>query len=286
MWLVARKWLWLLSIKSDWGWRSDWEIKDLCRLDVTSWCGVYHVNSTNWVEVQSLVTYSRTIKLRVQITQKNIWMKAYNMTKQTQVSAFDNLFNVTQPRQFGNCGTWYMKSISCDACGNPQVSPIYLQRSLFTHLHCMLGCRWRKWNTTKVWRQDWHCVKHPYCLSLQQQNTWKPTWKTTWWGNVCLMQRTMYSVSDSVSSTGLCDDLNNGPRLASRGTAASCSVNTQNTRQACGNTRPYEPHVYTIFVDNTISVLTMFPLSFTNMHIYSRTLHSPYLRQYDPIKFS
>ena len=38
------------------------------------------------------------------------------------------------------------------------------------------------------------------------------------------MQRTMYSVSDSVSSTGLCDDLNSGPRFASRGTAASCSV--------------------------------------------------------------
>ena len=61
----------------------------------------------------------------------------------------------------------------------------------------------------------------------QQQHRWMQllhTWKTTWWGNVCLTQRTMYSVSDSVSSTGLCDDLNSGPRFASRGTAASCSV--------------------------------------------------------------
>jgi len=55
------------------------------------------------------------------------------------------------------------------------------------------------------------------------------TWKTTWWGKVCLTQRTMYSVSDSVSSSGLCDDLKSGPRFASRGTAASCSVHPHTT---------------------------------------------------------
>ena len=43
---------------------------------------------------------------------------------------------------------------------------------------------------------------------------------------VCLTHRTMYSVSDSVSSTGRFEDLNSGPRLANSGTAPNCSAYT------------------------------------------------------------
>lgn len=42
--------------------------------------------------------------------------------------------------------------------------------------------------------------------------------------NVCLMQRTTYSVSASVSCTGS-EDLKSGPRPWNSGMAASCSVN-------------------------------------------------------------
>lgn len=42
--------------------------------------------------------------------------------------------------------------------------------------------------------------------------------------NVCLMQRTTYSVSASVSCTGS-EDLKSGPRPWNSGIAASCSVN-------------------------------------------------------------
>ena len=42
----------------------------------------------------------------------------------------------------------------------------------------------------------------------------------------CLTHRTMYSVSDSVNSTGRLEDLNSGPRLANSGTAPSCSAYT------------------------------------------------------------
>lgn len=41
--------------------------------------------------------------------------------------------------------------------------------------------------------------------------------------NVCLMQRTTYSVSASVSCTGS-EDLNSGPRPWNSGMAPSCSV--------------------------------------------------------------
>lgn len=41
--------------------------------------------------------------------------------------------------------------------------------------------------------------------------------------NVCLMQRTTYSVSASVSCTGS-EDLKSGPRPWNSGMAASCSV--------------------------------------------------------------
>ena len=52
------------------------------------------------------------------------------------------------------------------------------------------------------------------------------TWNTTWWGKVCLIQRTLYSVSDSVSSIGRLLDLNKLPRFANSGTLLSCSENT------------------------------------------------------------
>ena len=42
---------------------------------------------------------------------------------------------------------------------------------------------------------------------------------------VCLMQRTTYSVSDSVNSTGFSEDLNSGPREENSGMAANCSKN-------------------------------------------------------------
>lgn len=48
------------------------------------------------------------------------------------------------------------------------------------------------------------------------------TWKTMWFVNTCLIQRTKYSVSASVSCTGS-EDLNNGPKLLNSGMAASCS---------------------------------------------------------------
>ena len=46
-----------------------------------------------------------------------------------------------------------------------------------------------------------------------------------WRGKVCLMQRTTYSVSDSVSSSGRFADLKSGPSCANCGIAASCSAN-------------------------------------------------------------
>ena len=49
------------------------------------------------------------------------------------------------------------------------------------------------------------------------------TWKTMWPGKTCFTQLTTYSVSCSVSSSGLADDLNNGPNLANSGIALSCS---------------------------------------------------------------
>ena len=49
------------------------------------------------------------------------------------------------------------------------------------------------------------------------------TWNTMWLAKVCLMQRTTYSVSLSVSSTGLSADLNKGPRVENSGMAPSCS---------------------------------------------------------------
>lgn len=49
------------------------------------------------------------------------------------------------------------------------------------------------------------------------------TWKTMWFVNTCLIQRTKYSVSASVSCTGS-EDLNNGPKLLNSGMAASCSA--------------------------------------------------------------
>lgn len=47
--------------------------------------------------------------------------------------------------------------------------------------------------------------------------------------NVCLMQRTTYSVSASVSCTGS-DDLKSGPRPWNSGMAASCSVDNEESR--------------------------------------------------------
>lgn len=44
-----------------------------------------------------------------------------------------------------------------------------------------------------------------------------------WFVNTCLIQRTKYSVSASVSCTGS-EDLNNGPKLLNSGMAASCSA--------------------------------------------------------------
>ena len=52
------------------------------------------------------------------------------------------------------------------------------------------------------------------------------TWKTTCLLKVCLTQLTTYSVSLSVNSAGFAEDLNNGPRWASSGTAANCSAYT------------------------------------------------------------
>lgn len=48
--------------------------------------------------------------------------------------------------------------------------------------------------------------------------------------NVCLMQRTTYSVSASVSCTGS-DDLKSGPRPWNSGTAASCSGGSEHERE-------------------------------------------------------
>lgn len=48
--------------------------------------------------------------------------------------------------------------------------------------------------------------------------------------NVCLMQRTTYSVSASVNCTGS-DDLKSGPRPWNSGMAASCSDSEDNTCQ-------------------------------------------------------
>jgi len=52
------------------------------------------------------------------------------------------------------------------------------------------------------------------------------TWKTMWCGKVCLTQRTMYSVSCSVSSIVEVDDLKRVPMLASWGTVANCSADS------------------------------------------------------------
>lgn len=57
-------------------------------------------------------------------------------------------------------------------------------------------------------------------LHHKHQNTWNTIYRP----NVCLTHCTTYSVSDSVSSTGMVDDLNKLPRLANSGTARSCST--------------------------------------------------------------
>lgn len=54
------------------------------------------------------------------------------------------------------------------------------------------------------------------------------------------MQRTMYSVSDSVSSAGLLD-LKRGPMCANSGMAASCSVGDNKNKYHI----PHEPAIIT-----------------------------------------
>lgn len=51
---------------------------------------------------------------------------------------------------------------------------------------------------------------------------------------VCLMQRTTYSVSASVSCTGS-DDLKSGPRPWNSGMAASCSAGEENDESLRAN---------------------------------------------------
>ena len=48
-----------------------------------------------------------------------------------------------------------------------------------------------------------------------------------WSLNTCLTQLTTYSVSDSVSSSGVGDDLNNGPSCANSGIPASWAETTK-----------------------------------------------------------
>ena len=59
------------------------------------------------------------------------------------------------------------------------------------------------------------------------------------------MQRTTYSVSDSVNSTGFSEDLNSGPSAANSGMAASCSEG----RGRGGEGRQSEVHDYSIVVE-------------------------------------
>lgn len=68
-----------------------------------------------------------------------------------------------------------------------------------------------------------------------------PTWNTMCLTNVCLVQRTTYSVSSSVRATGSGEDLKSGPRPRNSGIAPSCSA-TEDTetiaRSCCSKNYP------------------------------------------------
>lgn len=68
-----------------------------------------------------------------------------------------------------------------------------------------------------------------FCRSWSFRVFVQSNWNTMCLAKVCLMQRTTYSVSASVSCTGS-EDLNSGPRSWNSGMAASCSVEDQKGR--------------------------------------------------------
>lgn len=80
----------------------------------------------------------------------------------------------------------------------------------------------------RIWLDDsWNNLRGTIRLTLCRSWSFKvfvqSNWNTMCLANVCLMQRTTYSVSASVSCTGS-EDLNSGPRPWNSGMAASCSV--------------------------------------------------------------
>lgn len=72
--------------------------------------------------------------------------------------------------------------------------------------------------------------KQTFCSSWSFRVFVQSNWNTMCRANVCLMQRTTYSVSASVSCTGS-EDLNNGPRPWNSGMDASCSAEWWETKR-------------------------------------------------------
>lgn len=72
--------------------------------------------------------------------------------------------------------------------------------------------------------------KQTFCSSWSFRVFVQSNWNTMCWVKVCLMQRTTYSVSASVSCTGS-EDLNNGPRPWNSGMEASCSAEWCETKR-------------------------------------------------------
>lgn len=71
--------------------------------------------------------------------------------------------------------------------------------------------------------------------------------------NVCLMQRTTYSVSASVSCTGS-EDLKSGPRPWNSGMAASCSVKFEK-----GEVRPIKAWTFNLMPGCLLTLVDVLP---------------------------
>lgn len=80
-----------------------------------------------------------------------------------------------------------------------------------------------------------------FCSSWSFRVFVQSNWNTMCPANVCLMQRTTYSVSASVSCTGS-EDLNSGPRPWNSGMAASCSGNDVNKNRCKTKQGFYQLH--------------------------------------------
>jgi hypothetical protein len=84
-----------------------------------------------------------------------------------------------------------------------------------------------RWQTMGEGGGTVRCLKSIISFFTGQHPSTPLTWNTMCFPKVCLTHLTTYSVSLSVNSTGLSDDLNSGPSLENSAIADNCSIQRQ-----------------------------------------------------------